>query len=129
MKSIQSFDAFLLTILLVISLSFLTAELNMGLVVYFGVAAASVLLFRKVMGVQTLGEAIYWLRARAWLAFYLGFIWVVNVVYIVYAFSQGYVGLIEAIGLYPFVCVVFSALVLLGYLALQQVLKLFGPTK
>lgn len=56
----------------------------MGLVVYFGIAAASVLLIRKVMGGQTLDEAVCWLRARARLAVYSGFVWVVTLVYVVY---------------------------------------------
>jgi hypothetical protein len=129
MKSIQPFDAFLLAILLVIGLCFLSAEFNMGLVVYFGMAAASVLLIRKVMGVQTLEEAVSWLRERARLAFYLGFVWAVNVIYLVFALQNGYVSLIEAIGFYPFLGVVFSALVLLQHLAWQQVLKLFGRAR
>lgn len=119
----------LLTILLVIGLCFLFAGFNMGLVVYFGMAVASVLLIRKVMGVQTLKEAVSWLRERARLAFYLGFVWTGNLVYLVFAYQNGYVSFIEAIGLYPFLGMVFSALVLLQHLACQQVLNLFGRTR
>lgn len=129
MKSIQSFDTFLLTILLVIGMSFLSAEFNTGLVVYFGMAVAGALLIRKVMGVQTLKEVVFWLRARARLAFYLGFVWTANLVYLVFAYQNGYVSFIEAIGFYPFLGVVFSALVMLQHLAWQQVLKLFGRAR
>ena len=125
MKSILSFDAFLLAILLVIGLCFLSVEFNTGLVMYFGMAVAGALLIRKVMGVQTLEDAVSWLRARARLAFYLGFVWAANLVYLVFAYQNGYVSLIEAIGFYPFLGVVFSALVMLQHLAWQQVLKLF----
>lgn len=65
MKSIRSFDAFLLTIVLVIGLCFLPAQFSIGLVVYFGMAVASLLLIRQVMGVETLVQAVSWLRARA----------------------------------------------------------------
>lgn len=58
MKFIQSFDALLLAILLVIGLCFLSVGFNMGLVVYFGMAVAGALLIRKVMGVQTLEDAV-----------------------------------------------------------------------
>lgn len=129
MKFIPPFDAFLLTILLVIGLCFLSAGFNMGLVVYFGMAVAGALLIRKVMGVRTLEDAVSWLRARARLAFYLGFVWTANLVYLVFAYQNGYVSFIEAIGLYPFLGVVFSALVLLQHLAWQQVLKLFGRAR
>lgn len=129
MNSIQSFDALLLTILLMIGLCFLSAGFNMGLAVYFGMAVTSVLLIRKVMGVQTLREAVSWLRARARLAFYLGFVWTANLVYLVFAYQNGYLSFIEAIGFYPFLGVVFSALVLLQHLAWQQVLELFGRTR
>jgi hypothetical protein len=129
MKSIRSFDALLLAIFLVIGLCFLPAQFNIGLVVYFGMAVASLLLFRKVMDVQTLEEAVSWLRARARLAFYLGFVWVINLVYVIYAFWVVGMGLIEAISLYLFASVVFSALVLLQHLVWQQVLKLFGRVR
>lgn len=97
---IQSFDAFLLAILLAIGLCFLPAQFKIGLMVYLGTAAASLLLFRKVMGVQTLEDAVCWLRARARLAFYLGFVWLVNLVYVIYAFWLGDLGLRWAIGVY-----------------------------
>ncbi|MDM7950626.1 hypothetical protein [Hydrogenophaga sp.] len=129
MKSIRSFDALLLAIFLVIGLCFLPAQFNIGLVVYFGMAVASLLLFRKVMDVQTLEGAVSWLRARARLAFYLGFVWVINLVYVIYAFWVVGMGLIEAISLYLFASVVFSALVLLQHLVWQQVLKLFGRVR
>lgn len=129
MKFIPPFDAFLLTILLVIGLCFLSAGFNMGLVVYFGMAVAGALLIRKVMGVQTLKEVVSWLRARARLAFYLGFVWTANLIYLVFAYQNGYVSFIEAIGFYPFLGLVFSALVLLQHLAWQQVLKLFGRAR
>lgn len=129
MKSIQSFDAFLLALLLMIGFCFLTAKFNMGMVAYFGMAVAGALLIRKVVGVQTLEEAVSWVRARARLAFYLGFVWVINLLYVIYAFWLGGMGLIEAIGLYLFVSVVFSALVLLQHLVWQQVLKLFGRAR
>lgn len=129
MKSIKSFDALLLAILLVIGLCYLQAELNFGLAVYFVMALAGMLLIRKVMGAQTIGEAVAWLRSHARLAFYLSFIWVVGLVQIGYAFLYGYLTLIEAIGGYFFASVVFSALVFLGYLALQLVLKVFGRTR
>lgn len=129
MKSIRSFDAFLIATLLVTGLCFLSAGFNMGLVVYFGMAVAGALLIRKVMGVRTLEEAVSWLHARARLAFYLGFVWTANLVYLVFAYQNGYLSIIEAIGLYPFLGVVFSALVLLQHLAWQQVLKLFGRIK
>ena len=129
MKFIQSFDALLLVLLLVISLCFLSAGFNMGLVVYFGMAVAGALLIRNVMGVQTLEEAVSWLRDRARLAFYLGFVWTANLVYLVFAYQNGYVSFIEAIGFYPFLGVVFSALVMLQHRAWQQVLKLFGHTR
>lgn len=128
MKFIQSFDALLLVLLLVISLCFLSAGFNMGLVVYFGMAVAGALLIRKVMGVRPLKDAVSWLRARARLAFYLGFVWTANLVYL-FAYQNGYVSFIEAIGLYPFLGVVFSALVMLQHRAWQQVLKLFGHTR
>lgn len=129
MKSIHSFDKLLLAVLLAIGLCFLPAQFNIGLVVYLGTAAASLLLFRKVMGVQTLEDAVCWLRARARLAFYLGFVWLVNLIYVIYAFRLGGLDLIEAIGLYLFASVVFSALVLLQHLVWQQVLKLFGRAR
>lgn len=101
----------------------------MGLVVYFGMAVAGALLIRKVMGVRTLEEAVSWLRARARLAFYLGFVWTANLVYLVFAYQNGYLSFIEAISFYPFLGVVFSALVMLQHLAWQQVLKLFGRAR
>lgn len=101
----------------------------MGLVVYLGMTIASLLLFRKVMGVQTLREAVYWLRARAQLFFYLGFVWVVNLFFVVYLFWNGGLGWVEAIRGYSFSSVVFSALVLVQHLVWQQVLKLFGRAR
>ena len=58
MKFIPPFDAFLITILLMIGLCFLPAGFTMGLVVYFGMAVAGALLIRKVMDVQILEDAV-----------------------------------------------------------------------
>lgn len=129
MKSVKSFDVLLLAILLVVVFAQIQHKLVLGTVVYFGLVLMGLLVIRWVVGAQTINEARLWLRFRMRIAYYLIFIWVVNLVYVGYSFWNGYLGLVEAIGVYLMVIVVFSALVLLGQHALQRVLKVFGSKK
>lgn len=129
MKSIQSFDAFLLAILLAIGFALMQYKLNLGGVLYFFMATLGLFIIRLEVGAKTLGEAFIWLHSHLRIAFYLAFILMVNLVYVGYSFWSGYVGLLEAVGVYLIVSVIFSAIVFIGNFVLRFLLKVFESTR
>lgn len=79
---------------------------------------------RVIIRADSLQEAVVWVSARPRLAFMLIFIWLTSFVQVGWAVLFGQFHVVEAVGLYLAAMVVFSTVIMLGYLLVSFVGRL-----
>lgn len=98
----------------------------MGNPLYLVTIPACLMVVRLIIRADSLEGAVGWVNARPRLAFLLVFVWLTTFLQIGWVLWLGYLSVGDAVGGYIVSVVVFSTLVMLGYLLVSFVGRLLA---
>jgi hypothetical protein len=127
LRRTRSFDWLLFAIFATYAMLLIVqAQGVVGSVLFLAIIAACLVIVRVIIRATSLQEAVVWVSARPRLAFMLIFIWLTSFVQVGWAVLFGQLHVVEAVGLYLVAMVVFSTVMMLGYLLVSFVGRLLA---
>lgn len=126
LKRTRSFDWLLVAIFAAYALLQIVEVRALGNPLYLVTIPVCLLVVRLIIRADSLEGAVVWVDARPRLAFLLVFVWLTTFLQIGWAFWLGYLSVGDAVGGYIVSVVVFSTVLILGYLLVSFVGRLLA---